>query len=64
MCLGKRSLLGSHSQAGAWERDNSVKIPGPTDEERLNDPAFRASAGNAIATAIDQFIVNVLDQGE
>ena len=43
---------------------NSFKIPGPTDEERLNDPAFRTSAGNAIATAIDQFIVNVLDGGE
>ena len=43
---------------------NSVKIPGPTDEERLNDPSFRTSAGNAIATAIDQFIVNVLDAGE
>jgi N-acetylmuramoyl-L-alanine amidase len=41
---------------------NTFKLPGPTDEERLNDPAFRADAGKAIATAIEQYIEDMLTE--
>jgi N-acetylmuramoyl-L-alanine amidase len=35
---------------------NTFKFFGPSDQDRLNDPSFRASAGSGIAKAIVEFI--------